>query len=274
MYWAAPGTSNSNKFINERTIHWGNFFGMQQFVYKQLPDKLKELTYNFPKPSLFDALLGRQRLHRDFIYSAIKDNNIQDKCVMTYFGVAQKTKPHNQCFIEDFIWEPGTDVDLTKTIRGTHEEVVYNGIREGISRIIPIEIFNKTAYSIVAETNFDNRITFYTEKIAKPMMARRLFVVFTGYKFLEHLRQLGFQTFDNVIDESYDQIEDNEARWTAAFEQVKLLCDLDQAEVFDKIKDRVEHNYNLLMSTDWDQDLANSMQQKLNRFFNNVQSKI
>ena len=263
VYWVAPGFANADDFINQRIIHWPSFFDMQKLVYEQLPEKLDELKYSFPKPLYFDALLGRKRPHRDFVHTAISGSDIKDKIIMTYFGLKQEHKPTYAVFGEDFIWETGTS-PLNATVTGTHENAVYFGTNAGISRIIPIDVFNKTAYSIVAETNFDNRITFYTEKIVKPIMARRLFVVFSGARFLENLRKLGYQTFGNVIDESYDLIEDNETRWQAAFDQVKLLCQLDQAEVFDQIKDTLEYNYNLLMSANGDQQVVDLIQQKLN----------
>ena len=98
------------------------------------------------------------------------------------------------------------------------------------------------------------------------MLAKRLFVMFSGYKFLQNLQQIGFQTFGNVIDESYDQIPDNQQRWSAAFEQVKKLCNMDQQEVFEKISPVVEHNYSLLMNTDWDQHMINQVQRKINDY--------
>jgi len=265
VYWVAPGAANADSFINERIIYWPNFFNMQREFYQQVPEKLAEVNFNLPKPLYFDALLGRSRRHRDFVYNSIESSDIKDKIVMTYFGFKmQQLKPHKLVWEEDFIWEPGTNL-LNDVVIGTHEPANYFGTTEGISRIIPVDLFNKTAYSIVAETNFDNRISFYTEKTAKPIIARRLFVVFSGYKFLENLRKQGYKTFNNVIDESYDLIEDNETRWAAAFEQVKRLCQLDQTEVFDKIKDTLEHNYNILVTANGDQQVADQIQEKLNK---------
>jgi hypothetical protein len=83
------------------------------------------------------------------------------------------------------------------------------------------------------------------------MIARRLFVAFTGYKFLANLHSLGFRTFDSVIDESYDLVKNDTERYTQAFDQVKRLCAMDQAQVYNRIQDVLEHNYNLIMKTDW-----------------------
>ena len=91
-----------------------------------------------------------------------------------------------------------------------------------------------------------------------------MFIAFTGYKFLQNLRNLGFQTFGNVIDESYDLIEDDTKRYLAAFEQVKYLCDADQSDILEKIKPTVEHNYNSIMNTDWNSRAANQITDTIN----------
>ena len=95
------------------------------------------------------------------------------------------------------------------------------------------------------------------------MLARRLFVAFTGYKFLHNLRSLGFQTFHGIIDETYDTIIDNNARYTAAFEQVKYLCSVDQQEIYAKIKPIVEHNYSLAAERDWTSWAADKINAKV-----------
>ena len=96
------------------------------------------------------------------------------------------------------------------------------------------------------------------------MIARRLFIAFTGYKFLHNLRALGFQTFDGIIDESYDLEIDDNKRYTMAFEQVKYLCTQEQDVVYRKIKSIVDHNYNLLMTRDWTQWPAKQIEQVIN----------
>ena len=150
---------------------------------------------------------------------------------MTYGGNWQD----DAFYAEDyFIWEPDC-VPVGKII-GTADWVDYCGVRTGLSRVIPIQVFNDTAYSIIAETDYDNTLSFFSEKTAKPMIARRLFVAFTGYKFLHNLHNVGFKTFGNVIDESYDSCTDLQQRCDLALKQVEYLCTLDQEAVLAKIK--------------------------------------
>ena len=102
------------------------------------------------------------------------------------------------------------------------------------------------------------------EKIGKCLYARRLFVHFGAAHWLKKLRSFGFQTFDSIIDESYDQILDDSTRYCAAMEQVKFLCNTDQLEIYNQAQDILEHNYNLLMTTDWDKVVLDQIQQRIN----------
>jgi hypothetical protein len=256
VYWVLPGTVNDNIDMKNHIIFWGDWFKTTSLVYKRLPDKLNEISYQLPKSKYFDALLGSPKPHRDFVANAVAANNLQDKFIMTYGGAWDETEFYAKDY---FIWEPGVVPANDVKQNGTAGPVLYYGVHTGLSRVIPISVFNDSAYSIIAETDYDNTLSFYTEKTAKALIARRLFVAFTGYKFLQNLRETGFQTFSDVIDESYDLILDDTARYTAAFEQVKLLCAMDQAEVYEKIQPVLEHNYNHIMQTDWTQYAANYM---------------
>lgn len=258
IYWVVPGTLTDDRLC-ERVIPWMGWFLGVAGVYRLLPHLLDNISSEPPTPFYFDALLGRPREHRDYVYAAISNSVYKDKIITTYL----KSHDQMQEFLsQDFIWDK--ECEPRNNLNGMQDQVMYHGHSVGLYSIIPIELYNQTAYSIIAETNFDNRITFFTEKIAKPIVGRRLFVVFTGWKFLEELRKLGFKTFDSVIDESYDQIEDNVKRYAKAFEQVEYLCTLDQRDVYNKIKDIVDHNYNMLMNTDWDQTMSNLVQKTIN----------
>jgi len=253
VYWVVPGQVNDSDMDNN-LIFWGDWFKTTSYVYKMLPHKLEEISYQLPKLKYFDALLGSPKPHRDFVANAVVANGLQDKFIMPYGGAWKDDSFYAEGY---FIWEDGLVVIDDRPLVGTAGPVTYYGVHTGLSRVIPIRVFNDTAYSIVAETDHDNTLSFYTEKTAKALIARRLFVAFTGYKFLQNLRRHGFQTFGDVIDESYDLIHDDVERYTAAFEQVKLLCDMDQAEVYAKIQPVLEHNYNHIMQTDWTQYAAN-----------------
>lgn len=258
VYWAIPGQSNDSTVLDQRQVLlWNEHFQMTMFPYQSMLHKIAQLQHNETKPMYFDALLGTVKPHRNFVYNSIVDANLQDQIIMTY----------QNCGPEQLgatgVWESDIEPFEPATIKNSTDTVRYQSQQIALCRILPVDIYNRTAYSIVTETGTDNRYSFFTEKTAKPIMARRLFVMFSGRGFLRNLRSLGFQTFSNVIDENYDLIYNEPSRWAAAFEQVQRLCKMDQLEVFDKIAPALEHNYNLLMTTDWTQHMLTQLQEKI-----------
>lgn len=264
VYWVQPGLVNDAPEMRANMIYWGDWFKTTTNLYKD--PNVAPVMDNFKpydtKPRYFDALLGSPKPHRDYVAQAVKQHALEDKFILTYGGQWQDDAFYARDY---FIWEPGTDVE--DQIIGTMNYVRYHGHLCHLSQIIPTAVFNDTAYSIIAETDYDNTLSFFSEKTVKPMIYKRLFIAFTGYKFLANLHSLGFQTFGNVIDESYDLIEDNEQRYAAAFEQVRWLCTQDQQRVFEQIRPALEHNYNLMMNTDWTKFAVAQIQPKIDRLF-------
>lgn len=237
---------------------------------------LEELNPMKSKNFYFDALLGMQgRPHRQFISQQIESSEFADK-----FYVREQIPGQS---LEDAIatnhWEwPQHAVLIPETNVsdfGSNRRVRFSdtNMNTNISCIVPVEIYNKTCYSIIAETySFSNGLitwndwTLLTEKTAKPIIAKRLFIMFGGRGYLTHLHRLGFQTFHSVIDESYDSIEDNQQRWSSAFAQVEYLCQQPQEEILEKIAPILEHNHNLFMSRDWETEFYQEITTAITEF--------
>lgn len=258
VYWVVPGLVNDQPEMNDRLIFWGDWFKTTANLYKQLPEVQARFTPFNLKEKYFDALLGSPKPHRTFIADKICKHQLENKIILTYGGKWS----NNTFYAKDyFIWEP--NCQPVGNVIGTADSVKYHGIECHLSQVIPLDVFNQTAYSIIAETDYNNTLSFFSEKTTKPIIARRLFVVFSGYKFLENLRSIGFKTFDGIIDESYDQIKHNIDRYTAAFNQVQWLCNQNQEAILEKIKPIVNYNYELLMSRNWNNYAIDRVQQTI-----------
>jgi hypothetical protein len=118
-------------------------------------------------------------------------------------------------------------------------------------KIVPVNIYNQSYYSLVAESASSNRFSFFTEKTAKPILAKRPFIYFSGQGYLRNLRKLGFRTFGPVIDESYDDIDDPVERWEKAWAQVIKLCQMPPPTVIAELGEILRHNHDHFIKTDW-----------------------
>lgn len=211
------------------------------------PDLLENrLKFYEPKEKAFDVLLGRKKLHRDLIFNEIdKESNL-----VTYLNCSIVDNPDYFHDNEKWLWEHD-GFKIIDPIQWTVDKVEYHGHKLSLSQIVPIEAYKKTAYSIIAETNFNNNYSFYTEKTVKPIIGRRLFLIASGQYALQNLRRMGFKTFETIIDESYDRETGLVERCNMIVEQTRYLASLPQEEVLEKIRPICEHNYSHMMRTDW-----------------------
>jgi hypothetical protein len=186
------------------------------------------------KPKLFDALLGIAKPHRVFIFNHLGSTGLLDKSFVNIHGSVNYVSPDLHKFDDPTICHADRR-DSQKPIQG-----LINGI--GVSHSIPLGIYQNSWYSIVAETNPANS-NFLTEKTAKPLFEKKLFVLFGSQGLLARLHSQGYKTFSSIIDESYDQEPVDRKRWRMAFEQVVKLSTQDHEAVYQQIEPTLEHNH-------------------------------
>ena len=111
--------------------------------------------------------------------------------------------------------------------------------------IVDGEAYRDTYFSLVTETVFNYPYSFRTEKIWKPVAVGHPFVAVANRGFYRDLHNLGFKTFGHVIDETFDQIDNNQDRIERIHDVVADLCqqDLDAflAECYNVCKYNQEH---------------------------------
>jgi hypothetical protein len=112
-----------------------------------------------------------------------------------------------------------------------------------------LSLFDESAESLlylVTETVATGRRHHLTEKTFKPIALGMPFVIVGTRGSLEYLRSYGFQTFEGIWDESYDDAEDD-----VRIERIaSLLRSLDELsieakqELFESAHEVIEHNWN------------------------------
>ncbi len=189
----------------------------------------------------WDLLLGEANENKDLLYDLIKRHPVYEKTFITYFG-KDTTKGH---WGEDVV-RPNKH---TAETLGPLENRFNTQIR--CSDLLDPSIYNSTHYTAMIETTIHNDFAMFSEKEAKPIVAKRPFVMFGAWRQLEAFRSLGFKTFYSAIDESYDVIEDKHERWCAALDSMLELTNKDPIEVHDALKDILEHNKNHFENNNW-----------------------
>jgi len=113
-----------------------------------------------------------------------------------------------------------------------------------------VDAHNRSFVNIVTESSYEDNFIFFTEKTFKPIYCAQPFILLGNPHSLKKLRELGFQTFSQWWDESYDE----ELDFTKRFEKVVKLMeeiaswDLDRClEVTKQMESVFIHNFNILI---------------------------
>lgn len=112
------------------------------------------------------------------------------------------------------------------------------------------DIWLDTYFSIVSETSVNEYCTFITEKTVRPMIYYHPFIVWGNPNTLSYLRSIGFETFPEFFDESYDSVHNEKDRLDIILDNVNRLCNMDITEIHDLyqiVKPKLIHNRNLLL---------------------------
>ena len=191
-----------------------------------------------PRPFMFDCLLGHRRRHRDILWNHLLERPDRHKFFSTYFKDDHQIE-------QDGIW------NLPYRRKGVHNVIMDDGTELNRYSLVPVQIYNDSFYSMVVETTCYNQHNQYTEKVAKPILAKRPFIVFAGQHYLRNLRQLGFRTFSPIIDEAYDSEPDLQARFRLIVRAIDDLLRQDPMQVYSLLTDVLAHNHRHFLETDW-----------------------
>jgi hypothetical protein len=207
----------------------------------------------------FNRLITEDRSYRIYFVSQLSKHDLIDKGLVS-FGVTddkqnwrdeveQNTNSKLSQHAQKEIWNVLPDMPNRLYVDGDN---ILGSASTNIPRSYsftsaePAPSTEDALWHIVTETVFYYPKLHLTEKIFKPIVSKQPFMLLAAPGNLEYLRSYGFKTFDGIIDESYDKIEDNDARIDAVVAQMKWYCNLSQEEksrVIERLAPIVEYNF-------------------------------
>jgi hypothetical protein len=153
--------------------------------------------------SKFGFFVGRHTVVRDQIARDIVEN-YREHFVMSVMKTSYAVSP----------WS-----ELVRNIPSIDDLCVRDQYFGSIdTNLSLLQYYHRFQIELVAETMCSGITFFPTEKTFRPITGRRPFLVFGPVNFLNNLQQLGFKTYSECWNESYDQLE-GQSRWQA----IKLI---------------------------------------------------
>ena len=144
------------------------------------------------------------------------------------------------------------DIDTT-ILPKTIEQVIPTAADryyEFVERILD-NVYLNSWVSIVTESSYfkHEHNVFISEKTFKPLACMQPFVIVGSKHTLKYLRKLGYKTFDGFIDESYDDMDDND-RFLGIVNAIEKIKNInDKAAWYESMRGILEHNHKLFLST-------------------------
>jgi hypothetical protein len=107
--------------------------------------------------------------------------------------------------------------------------------------------FADTYLHLVSETTIKDKI-FLTEKTWQTIAAGQLFVIWGNSGIVAHLRDLGVDMFDDIIDHGYDAVADHRNRLEYIHRELDRLATLDWPDIYRTTTKRRQKNADDFMS--------------------------
>lgn len=195
----------------------------------------------------FNRLITNDRSYRCYFVSKLAEHNLLSKGRVS-FGVTAEheqwhdelTNPHTKLSLHA-IQHISTYLPTISTPLVIDSDSVHGWASADIPRVI-----TDSFWHIVTETVFYYNKLHLTEKVFKPIVMKQPFMLLAAPGNLAYLRSYGFKTFDGIIDESYDSIQNHDERINAVTAQLNWYCNLpanEKQSVINAIAPIVEYNF-------------------------------
>ena len=255
---------NLDQEIQQPNVHivpWGGDWVNQQAGYTTLEPVLDK---NLNSKRSFISLNRHVRPHRLIALSYLLGGGYQDHGVISYL---KNPKGNPDVLLDNVNWEFGPNHDsirtqilngfnLIKTYQGfDHDDYhIYDqyGTRQNDNignfnnRLRPM--YRNSFVEIVTESTFAEPSFAITEKTAHTFFGCNFPIILGGHGIIAHLREMGFDMFDDVVDHNYDKIANPIDRIVSAIESNRrLLLDADHAaQSWIQCRLRFEHNVSVV----------------------------
>lgn len=188
----------------------------------QAQTRCDQIYSKIDKSYKFLFLNGRHRPHRHYLLNRWRDNGLLNLSLWTNLDSLSGTVQTLPQKYEIERYHSGT---LTNKTNSFVKYELFGG--EWGEIYVRPEPYVDTYFSVVTETVCDYPYSFRTEKIWKPIFMAHPWIVVSNAGYYRDLHNLGFRSFGHLIDESFDQIDNNQDRVARVAQIVEDLCQQD-----------------------------------------------
>lgn len=187
------------------------------------------------KTKTFNFMINKLRPHRKKLLEIIEELNLTN-------------------FSYSLPWQenPFTSLPVTNYMIGT-EIQMPQGIQSGdipnsqnYKQLLQKTVFEPSCISLITESTYVEREAMLTEKTIMAIYGGTVPIWVGGWRCADALRMLGFDVFDDIVDHSYQALEDPWQRVRKSISLNKKL--LSNFKLTTPIIKRLQHNFDLMIS--------------------------
>jgi hypothetical protein len=214
--------------------------------------------FQYLQPSTFDHfdkvficlnhLISKYRSYRLHLVSNLLEHNLQDQGHLSLFLKDDLGSWQDEVNDHASLLSQQAKIKIAQQLGNLTAPLVVDTATPvgSLSASVNIDLLTSALFHIVTETVYFQPKLHLTEKVFKPMVAKRPFLLVAAPGNLEYLKSYGFRTFDRWIDESYDQETDHYVRIEKITAEIKRLCDLPPqqlTQMHTEMKETLEYNF-------------------------------
>ena len=195
---------------------------------------------------IYNRAWSGTREYRLKFFEFLIAHNLVEHCQTTMNAIEPELNIHySQHTFENNLWKPTCQLE---------EYYDKNLATSSCSADFVLDDYENTDIEVVLETLFDDPRLHLTEKTLRPIALGQPFILAATSGSLQYLRDYGFQTFDTVWSEDYDQIVLAKDRLEAVAKLIKSIS-LWSPEVrqqkMNQARDIANYNKQLFFSKSW-----------------------
>jgi len=194
------------------------------------------------KNCAFNFMINKPRPHRLQLLELIHKHSL------TSFShsLCWQTSPVPSIPITDY--RIGGEIKLNQGVKNGHyrNSATYQ-------TLLQQQVFEPACVSLITEPAYTERQTIVTEKTIMAIYGGTIPVWVGGWRIADYMRDQGFDVFDDLIDHSYQDLEDPAHRVAQAVSLNLQLLRKPNPDFFNQYQHRLRHNFDLARSGIWQQ---------------------
>jgi len=208
---------------------------------------------------IYNRAWGGTREYRLKFVDQLIESDLVTHCQTKFSAIDNQVHYTNHCW---------ANTDFTVRRTDFEQHFPTNSVDSNASADYDSIDYQACGIEVVLETLFDDSRWHLTEKSLRPIACGKPFMLMATAGSLQYLRQYGFQTFDGLIDEQYDTIQNPADRLQAVVAEMQRISQLptqQKQQLWTELNKISLYNQALFFSQAWHDSLVQELVDNLNQ---------